>query len=54
MNGYIKRFENGGKNTSFLIKNDEVGEKYDEIWNVIKNKLDIKFDSEPIYQKKNT
>ena len=24
MNGYIKYFENGGKNMSFLIKNDEV------------------------------
>ena len=36
MNGYIKHFENGGKNMSSLIKNDEVGEKYEEIWNVIK------------------
>ena len=51
MNGYIKYFENGGKNMSFLIKNDEVGEKYEEIWNVIKDKLDIKFHSEPIYEK---
>ena len=24
MNGYIKYFENGGKNMSFLIKNDKV------------------------------
>ena len=37
---------------SFLIKNDEVWEKYEEIWDVIKNKLDIKFHSEPIYEKK--
>ena len=51
MNGYIKYFESG-KNMSFLIKNDEVCEKYDEIWNVIKNKLGIKFQSEPIYEKK--
>ena len=36
----------------FLIKNDEVWEKYEEIWNEIKNKLDIKFHSEPIYEKK--
>ena len=43
MNGYIKYFENGGKNMSFLIKNDEVWEKYEEIWDVIKNKLGIKF-----------
>ena len=51
MNGYIKYFESG-KNMSFLIKNDEVCGKYDEIWNVIENKLGIKFHSEPIYEKK--
>ena len=51
MNGYIKYFENGGKNMSFLIKNDEVWEKYEDIWDVIKNKLGIKFHSEPIYEK---
>ena len=37
---------------SFLIKNDEVWEKYEDIWDVIKNKLGIKFHSEPIYEKK--
>ena len=52
MNSYIKYFENGGKNMSLLIKNNEVWEKYEEVWNVIKNKLGIKFHSEPIYQKK--
>ena len=49
MNGYIKYFENGGKNMFFVIKNDEVWQKYEDIWNVIKNKLSIKFNSEPIY-----
>ena len=38
MNGYIKYFENGGKNMSFLIKNSEVWENYEDIWNIIKNK----------------
>ena len=52
MNEYIKYFENGGKNMSFLIKNVEVWEKYEEIWGVIKNKLGIKFHSEPIHEKK--
>ena len=37
---------------SFLIKNDEVWEKYEDIWNVIKNKLNIKFHSQPIYENK--
>ena len=36
----------------FLIKDDEVWEKYEQIWDVIKNKLGIKFHSEPIYKKK--
>ena len=50
MNGYIKYFENSGKIMSFLIKNSEVWEKYEEIWDVIKNKLNIKFHSQPIYE----
>ena len=37
---------------SFLIKDDDVWEKYEQIWDVIKNKLGIKFHSEPIYEKK--
>ena len=52
MNGYIKYFENGGKNMSVSIKNDEVGEKYEEIWNAIKNELNIKFHSQPICENK--
>ena len=52
MSRYIKYFENGGKNMSFLIKDGEVWEKYDKIWDVIKNKLSIKFDSKPIYDQK--
>ena len=49
---YIKYFENDGKNMSLLIKDDKVREKYEEIWNVIKNKLGIKFHSEPVYEQK--
>ena len=54
MSGYIKYFENGGKNMSFLIKDDEVWDKYDKIWDVIKNKLNIKCHSEPVFMSKNT
>ena len=36
---------------SFLIKDDEVWEKYKDIWYVNKNKLSIKFHSEPVYNK---
>ena len=52
MSGYIKYFENGSKRMSFLIKDDEVWDKYDEIWDVIKDKLGIKFHSEPVYEYK--
>ena len=52
MDGYIKYFENGGKNMSFMIKDDKVWDKYDKIWNVIKDKLGIKFHSEPVYEYK--
>ena len=52
MNGYTKYFENGGKNMSLLNKNNEVWERYEDIWNVIKNKLNIKFHSQPIYENK--
>ena len=52
MDGYIKYFENGSKNMSFLIKDDEVWDKYNKILDVIKNKLNIKFHSEPFYEYK--
>ena len=52
MSGYIKYFENGCKNMSFLIKDDEVWDKYDTIQDVIKDKLGIKFHSEPVYEYK--
>ena len=42
-----KCFENGGKNMSCFIRHDEVWDKYDKIWDVIKDKLSIKFHSEP-------
>ena len=34
----------------FLIKDDEVRDKYDKMWDVIKDKLGVKFQSEPIYE----
>ena len=52
MNGYIKYFDNGSKNMSFFIRDYDVLHKYNKIWNVTKNKLGIKFHSEPIHDKK--
>ena len=37
---------------SFFIKDDEVWEKYKQIWDVIKNKLKIKFHIESVYEYK--
>ena len=37
---------------SFLIKDGKVWKKYEQIWDVIKNKLGIKCHSEPIYEQK--
>ena len=52
MSGYIKYFENGGKNMSFVIKDDDVLDKYNEIWNKIKKTLNTKFHSMPVYDEK--
>ena len=51
MNGYIKYFKNGGKNMSCLIKDEEVQEKYEDIWYVTENKLGIKYNRKPVYHK---
>ena len=37
---------------AFLIKEDEVWEKYEQIQDVIKNKIGIKFHSDSIYEQK--
>ena len=52
MAGCKKYFENGGKNMSFVIKDDYVLDKYNEIWDKIKELLNIKFHSMPIYDEK--
>ena len=52
MSGYTKYFENGGKNISFKIEDEDVYLKYNEIWNKIKSILNTKFHSQPIYDDK--
>ena len=52
ISGYIKYLENGGKNMSFLINDDEVWDKCNKIWDVIKDKLGIKFHSKLVYEYK--
>ena len=36
MNGYIKYFDNVGKNMSFVTDDEKVYDKYNEIWEVIR------------------
>ena len=48
MNGYIKYFDDGGKNMSFVADDEKVCEKYDKIWNVVKGILKLKFAASPI------
>ena len=47
----LNTLKTGAKTCLFLIKDDEMWEKYEQIWDVIKNKLGIKFHSEPVYDK---
>ena len=52
MNGYIKYFDDGGKNMSFVTKDakvyEKVYEKYNEIWEVIRNFLKRDFTVNPV------
>ena len=48
MNGYIKYFNDGGKNMSFVTDDEKVYEKYNEIWEVIRNLLKIDFTVNPV------
>ena len=52
MSGYVKCFENGGKNMSFKIEDEDVYLKYNEISNKIKDMLNTKFHSQPFYDDK--
>ena len=52
MSGYIKYLEKGGKNMSFFVRDDNALDKYNEIWDKIKEKLNIKFHSKPAYDQK--
>ena len=43
MHGYIKYFDNGGKNMTFVTDNEKVYDKYNEIWEVSRKLLKVKF-----------
>ena len=48
MHGYIKYFDNGGKNMTFVTDNEKVYDKYNEIWEVIRKLIKVKFAVNPV------
>ena len=48
MHGYIKYFDDGGKNMTFVTDNEKVYDKYNEIWEVIRKLLKVKFAVNPV------
>ena len=48
MKGYIKYFDNRGKNMTFVTDNEKVYDKYNEIWEVIRKLLKVKFTVNPV------
>ena len=52
MHGYIKYFEDGDKNMTFVTDNEKVYNKYNEIWEVIRKLLKVKFAANPVLDDK--
>ena len=48
MDGYIKYFDDGGRNMSFVTDDKEVYKKYNEIWEVVRKLLKLKFTVGPV------
>ena len=48
MDGYIKYFDDGGKNMSFVTDDEKIYKKYIKIWEVIRNLLKIDFTVNPV------
>ena len=48
MYGYIKYFDDGGKNMTFVTDNEKIYKKHNEIWEVIRNLLKIDFTVNPV------
>ena len=48
MDGYIKYFDDGGKNMTFVTDDEKIYEKYNKIWEVVRNLLKIDFTVSPV------
>ena len=52
MHGYIKYFDDGGKNMTFVTHNERVFDKYNKIWEVIRKLLKVRFAANPVQDDK--
>ena len=48
MHGYVKYFDSGSKNMTFVTDNEKVYDKCNEIWEVIRKLLKVKFVANPV------
>ena len=48
MDGYIKYFDDGGKNMSFVTDDEKIYKKYNKMWEVIRNFLKIDLTVNPV------
>ena len=48
MDGYIKYFDDGGEDMSFVTDDEKTYKKYNEIWEVVRNLLKIDFTVDPV------
>ena len=48
---YVKRYDGQTKWIYFLIKDDDLSEKYNTIWNKVSADIKKEFDREPFYNK---
>ena len=48
MDGYIRYFDDGGKNMSFVTDDEKIYKKYNEIWEVVKKLLKVNFTVDPV------
>ena len=48
MDGYIKYFDNVGNNMSFVTDDEKIYDKYNKIWEVIRNLLKVNFTVGPV------
>ena len=51
MSAYIRDFDET-KHMSFLMQDDKLWEKYNQIWEKVKHNIKKEFDSEPLYDEK--